>query len=329
MEKSIPKTLLVVKNRAMGDSIMTLSTLHYLKDIMPETKILYGVPKWIAPLYENVETHADEIIPLDFSSLTHWWEMKKLLGSHKIDTVLELFQSGRTAKFFKLWSRLGGPRYVAHNHHTSHGPVHDQGKIKSNIQRDLDAAWTFFGKGTQPPHFLGYPPKVKVHSNTPKDNTIILGVVATRPTKMWPLENYGKLTHLLSDQGKEIIIPLGPGDNEIENIIAPLVSENTKFIKASLDKLPLELAGCERYIGNDTGLKHICVALGIPTFTLFGPEPPTEWHPYDPILHPYYFREPLECRTKIAHYCGLHTCESMICLNEFGPKEVLKRVFNF
>ena len=323
---SIPKTLLVVKNRAMGDSVMTLATIHYLRDRLPGTKIIYGVPKWIVPLYANVQTHADEIIPLDFSSLSNTLKMKQVLKAKKIDTVLELFQSGRTSKFFKIWSFLGGPRYHFHNHHTQKGNVHDQGVIKSNIQRDLDAAWTYFGGGQFPPSFLGYAPQIKVEGIDKESNLVILGVVATRPTKMWPLENYVALTKLLEEAGKKVIIPLGPGDNEIEDYLKGKIATSASIIKAPLKELPLALAPAAQYIGNDTGLKHICVALGIPTFTLFGPEPPTEWHPYDPLLHPYYFRTPLECRTKTAHYCGLHSCESMICLNEFSPVQLMERL---
>jgi heptosyltransferase-2 len=323
VRKSIPKTLLVVKNRALGDSIMGLSSIHFLKDTLPQTRIIYGVPKWIYPLYKNVETYADEIIPLGFKDLKEWRESRKLIKSHKVDSVLELFQSGRTKKFFNLWRLMGGPRYVAHNHHTNKGPVHDQGVIKSNIQRDLDGAWSFFGHGDQPPSFLGYPPTLRV--NPKSKGHIVLGVVATRETKMWPLEYYGELTHLIKEKYPEskIIIPLGPADKAIEEELSGKISSHSEFLKVPLDELPVRLAGARHYIGNDTGLKHICVALGIPTYTLFGPEPPTEWHPYDKSLHPYYFREPLECRTRVAHYCALKSCQSMICLNEHKPLNLL------
>lgn len=329
VRKSIPKTLLVVKNRALGDSIMGLSTLHYLKDTLPETRLIYGVPKWIYPLYKNTETYADKIIPLSFKDMKEWRESRKLIKSEGVDSVLELFQSGRTKKFFKLWRLFGGPRYQAHNHHAKTGPVHDQGVIKSNIQRDLDGAWTFFGKGTQPPSFLGYSPTLKAQAQA--SGHIVLGVVATRETKMWPLEYYGELTHLLQKEYSEvkIMIPLGPGDQKIEEALKDQVSSNSEFLKVPLKELPLKLAGAKLYIGNDTGLKHICVALGVPTYTLFGPEPPTEWHPYDEKQHPFYFRTPLECRTREAHYCALKSCHSMICLNEFKPLNLLEATKDF
>lgn len=313
MHKLSPKTLLVVKNRAMGDSIIGLSCLQYLRDILPQTRIIYAVPKWIKPLYDQVDVAADEVIALDLSSmgkwLQHWRDFRRL----EIDTVFEMFQSGRTAKFFKTWQTMGGPTYVAHNHHHP-GPVHDQGVIKPNIQRDLDGAWTYFGHSNLPPSYLNYSPLIK-HTEA-KQDAVILGVVATRETKMWPLEYYKELIQLLLNKVEKVLIPLGPSDNVIEDFFKPLVSDRCQIVKEKLSTLPSKLTGAKFYVGNDTGLKHLCVALDIPTYTLFGPEPPLEWHPYDEAKHPYYFKTPLECRTRSAHYCGLSTCDSMICLNE-------------
>ena len=329
MFKLKPKTLLVVKNRAMGDSIIGLSTLQYLRDILPNTHIIYAVPSWIKPLYDDVETAADEIIELNLKTISDFPKLWTNLKQYKIDTVFELFQSGRTQKFFSLWQNLGGPQYVAHNHHHQKGPVFDQGVIKSNIQRDMDGAWTFFDDTNGKPNsYLDYAPQMKLESASKKQ--IVLGVVATRKTKMWPLVNYIELITKLLDSypDYEIIIPLGPSDQDIEKSLRSVQSPRCKIIKEPLSRLPKLLAGSKLYIGNDTGLKHICIALGIKSYTLFGPEPPLEWHPYNTKEHSYYFREPLECRTITAHYCGLSTCESMICLNTFTADDLLEKVKN-
>ena len=141
------------------------------------------------------------------------------------------------------------------------------------------------------------------------------------------MESYRDLARLIynDDPNMKIIIPLGPGDDEIEDKIYELdFPRNCHIIKEKLDALPKALAESKLYIGNDTGLKHISIALGIPTLSFFGPEPPTEWHPYSTNDHPYYYKEGLECRTRNAHYCGLSTCDSMICLSSFSPSEVFQ-----
>jgi heptosyltransferase-2 len=330
MNKLKPNTLLVVKNRAMGDSIIGLSTLQYLRDILPNTHIIYAVPSWIKPLYDNVETAADEIIEINLKTLSDFPKLWKNLKQYKIDTVFELFQSGRTQKFFKIWEKVGGPSYVAHNHHNKQGPVFDQGIIKSNIQRDIDGAWTFFDDvNEKPASYLDYAPKMTVEPLSKKQ--IVVGVVATRETKMWPIDNYIELTNKLLDTYPEyeVLIPLGPTDQNIEESLKVITNPRCKIVKESLSNLPKLLAGSKLYIGNDTGIKHICISLGVKSYTLFGPEPPLEWHPYNTEEHSYYFREPLECRTINAHYCGLDTCESMICLNTFTANDLLEKVKNY
>lgn len=318
MKTSSLTNILVVKHRAMGDAIIGLSTIQYLKQQYPEAKITYITPKWITPLFNQVKTHADSIEGIKLDSLSDWWNTYMLIHRINPDCIFEMFQSGRTKKFFKFYSAMKGIPYFAHNHHTKQGIVHDQGIIKANIQRDLDGAWTFFSKDDVPNYQNFYP---KMILNSKKRDQVIFGVVATRETKIWPLEYYARLSHLIKE---DIIIPLSNSkdDQAIKEKLIDLKIRGT-FLETSLDKLPNELAGSKLYIGNDTGLKHLAIALGIPSYTLFGPEPPLEWHPYDIKKHPYYFRENLDCRTRTAHYCGLATCPEMICLNQFQPEHLL------
>ena len=331
MSKPTPKTILVVKNRAMGDSIIGLSTIQYLRDIYPKATIIYAVPPWIKPLYNNIQCAADEIISLELSSIKNWYKQWLALKKYHIDIVFELFQSGRTHHFFNLWNFFGGPTYFAHNHHKKEGDIFDQGVIKPNIQRDLDGAWTYFKNQEEtPPSYLKYPPKMKVITSTKNRQQITLGVVATRKTKMWPLDHYKKFIQLAEKNipNYHIVIPLGPGDQWIADELSYLSLNNYSIIQEKLEQLPKILEPSDLYIGNDTGLKHICVSLDIPTYTLFGPEPPLEWHPYDESMHQYYFLTPLECRTRDAHFCGLSQCESMICLNQFRAEDLLEKVIS-
>ena len=104
---------------------------------------------------------------------------------------------------------------------------------------------------------------------------------------------------------------------------------NVQFCEVSLAQLPREIATAQLYIGNDTGIKHLSIALGLKSISFFGPEPPEEWHPYDKSEHPFFYIDPLDCRTEKAHFCGLSTCESMICLNQFTPDSVYQEFENF
>ncbi|MFZ8932966.1 MAG: glycosyltransferase family 9 protein [Bacteriovoracaceae bacterium] len=280
------KNILVFKYRALGDAVLGLSSVSYLKKQFPEAKITYGVPHWVAPLFTNIQTDADEILALDFSNAAKWCDSYKFFKNSSFDQIIELNQSGRTTKFFNILKVLKpSVNYLAHNHHKNTGTIHDQGIKKANTQRDLDACWTAFKNGPIP-HFLDYPPQMKLNSPVEKTKSIVLGVVATRDTKMWPLTHFKKLMQMLiKKMGEDIkfLIPLSQNEQdeliklELKKLNLP---DQAQFIHLPLNELPICMGQAKYYIGNDTGLKHICAALGLKTLTVFGIEDPVEWHPY-------------------------------------------------
>lgn len=328
-------TIMLVKNRALGDSIMGLSAVQYLKLLYPESNIIYAVPQWIAPLYRESMTASDSIYPLKLASFSDALKLFKDIRRLKIDHIHEMHQSGRGAKFFRGISLLLGIRYTAHNHHLSTVTgVVDQGKILPLIQRDLDGVFSFLGKGERP-SYLNFTPLISPKVKANKVPIIIMGVVATRATKMWPLEYYLELARLIAKKYPRyaVVIPLSKSseDKKIKEKLFSLgLPDNVSIIEWGLHELPSAFQSAMLYIGNDTGLKHLAVAVGLKTYTFFGPEPANEWHPYDQLAHPYFYLEGLACRTRTHHYCGLSVCDlnegNMHCLKFFEPQNVFSEI---
>jgi heptosyltransferase II len=306
---------------------MGLSTVEYVRGLFPEAEVLYGVPQWVAPVFEKVSTPAHRIVGIDLKGPRGWLRLTRQLKRERPDVVLELFQSGRTANLFGLLAPVLGFRYCFHNHHLKSGTgIIDQGVIKPVIQRDLDGAASLLTQEKRPPSYLDYPPRMEVRS-AGKGDYLILGVVATRATKYWPLENFVELSRLLQREfphlGIKIPISTSEADGAVEKTLrAKGLSDGVEIVKAGLSELPALLAGARLYVGNDTGLKHIAVATGTRTLTFFGPELPLEWHPYSAEKHPFFFLENLLCRTVTHHYCRLTECDTMLCLKEYKPRAV-------
>ena len=331
--------IMLVKNRALGDSIMGLSSVQYLKLIYPESNIVYAVPQWIAPLYNESSggsvTAADKIYPLRLSTFKDILKLFKDIKEFKIDHIHEMHQSGRGAKIFRWIAFLLRIPYTAHNHHLKNGlDVVDQGQIKPLIQRDLDGVYSFLGIGEKP-HYLDFSPVINPNVKLAQMPLIIMGVVATRKTKMWPLENYLELATLIQRNFPQykIVIPLSKSleDKKIkENLLNLGLPDNLSIVEWELSSLARAFMQAAFYIGNDTGLKHLAVAVGIKTYTFFGPEPANEWHPYDLLIHPYFYLEDLPCRTRTHHYCGLSVCDlnegNMHCLKTFKPENVFSEI---
>jgi heptosyltransferase-2 len=326
---------MLVKNRALGDSIMGLSAVSYLKQLYPKSNIIYAVPQWIAPLYSESKTKATLIYPLTLTSFSDGWRLFNDLQKMKVDHVHEMHQSGRGAKFFKWICFFLGIRYTAHNHHIkTPTKVIDQGVILPLIQRDLDGVFSFFGKEERP-NYLSFTPKITPKEKLEKARMIIMGVVATRETKMWPLHNFVELAKLIMKKYPHyaVVIPLSKSeaDKKIKESLFGLgLSDNISILEWDLCDLPTNFQQAALYIGNDTGLKHLAIAVGIKTYTFFGPEPAQEWHPYKTDDHPYFYQENLSCRTRTHHYCGLSVCDlkegNMQCLNFFSAEHIFSQI---
>jgi len=326
-----PQNILVVKNRAMGDSIIGLAAVQYLRELFPNARIIYALPCWMVPLYDKVEIAADEVMGLSLTSIGDWLRLWKTLKNKRVDLIYELFQSGRTSKFFSLYSFLMGVQYNFHNHHKNNGgKVHDQGVIKPVIQRDLDGIFSNLTDRKHYPNYLKYPPVMKVNILA-KKRKIIFGVVATRETKMWPLEYFLELAHSIDKYLPDVCIKVPISNSSLDLVLEEKLKSlgmpaNMEIVKLPLRELANFMGESILYVGNDTGLKHLAVATGVKTITFFGPEPPLEWHPYDKDIHHFFYIDQLECRTAVAHYCGLFRCDSMICLKNLIPKDVLKLI---
>jgi heptosyltransferase-2 len=301
---------------------------------MPESYICYGVPKWVAPLYDNVESPADEILPLDFSGLGGWVKSGLNIIDRDFDLIIELHQSGRSSKLMKLLSTFTSTEYFYHNHNwglNKSSPVKDQGVRKPLIQRDLDTCYSalkhYGSSNLTYPSYLDYPPKMSCSSDQAYMGAIVFGVVATREEKMWPIEYYAQLAEHLKEH--QIIIPLSPSteDQRLKSeFLSVFKGDNVDFIEVALEQLPSILMDSKLYIGNDTGLKHLCVSLGVQTFTLFGPEEPIEWHPYNYQNHPYIWVHGHDVRTKMVQLCALKQFDQSTKLSQVDPLVVLQQV---
>lgn len=314
---------------------MGLSSVQYLRVLYPQANIIYAVPQWVAPLYEQTSSAASAIYPLRINSLKDIYQLFRDLKKLKIDHIHEMQQSGRGAKIFKLLSILLRVPYTFHNHHLKHSTgVIDQGITKPILQRDLDGVYSFLGSG-EIPNFLEFTPTLKPCESISKKQRIIFGVVATRKTKMWPLNYYVELAKLIEREYPQFEVGIALSKSaadlqikkELEELNPPL---NVKIEHISLKDLPSYFAQSSFYIGNDTGQKHLAIAMGLKSFTFFGAEPVLEWHPYDYKKHPYFFIEELACRTRTAHFCALDVCDlaesNMQCLKLLSPEKIFQEI---
>ena len=215
-----------------------------------------------------------------------------------------------------------------------------KGILKPIIERDMDAVRAL---GVHVP--AGRSPKLFLQP-TERSNSLEwiqklglqspllgLGLGSSRPTKSWPIERYAALAVDWNVKEKGGVIAVAGPEEEL--LIHDFLHAVDDHLSASfqnptdraqirrqiaathqlnLRQLAALLSHCAVFAGNDSGPRHLAVAVNTPTVTLFGPEHPFEWHPYSAERHPFLFQDKLPCRKDGAPgmpaSCGLSECKA-------------------
>jgi heptosyltransferase-2 len=93
-------------------------------------------------------------------------------------------------------------------------------------------------------------------------NRVVIHAGAGQPTRTWPRERYESVAASLEKAGWRVEI----------------LDDSLVGIGQLLDKL----GTADRFIGNDSGPGHLAALLGVPTFTIFGPQLPELFAPRHP-----------------------------------------------
>ncbi|MBL0060166.1 MAG: glycosyltransferase family 9 protein [bacterium] len=124
--------------------------------------------------------------------------------------------------------------------------------------------------------------------NLTLSGTIAFFVTSRREYKRWPLERFAEVTDFIQSFDKKSIAVIG-GENERGSIeefcsLANL-SVNNVSVFTNIGEMAGFLSHCELFVGNDGGPKHLAVAVGTPTVTIFQNDPWEYWTPPNSSLH--------------------------------------------
>ena len=91
---------------------------------------------------------------------------------------------------------------------------------------------------------------------------VVIHTGAGHPVRKWPVERFNELAARLRAAGWEVV----------------MLDDSLRDLGPLLDTL----ATAGRFIGNDSGPGHLAALLGVPTFTIFGPQLPELFAPQHP-----------------------------------------------
>ena len=153
---------------------------------------------------------------------------------------------------------------------------------------------------------------------------VTLSPVSRREFNRWPLENYAKLAKILSTElDFAVVVLTGPGEEQVADDLGEMMID-AKPLVLRIDRLGLLGAIFEHadlHLGNDNGPKHIAVACGARTFTIYGPHSPISWTYPDLSRHKYIQPADIDDDCKNPD----HKCDKD-CIRKISADAVLDRL---
>lgn len=141
----------------------------------------------------------------------------------------------------------------------------------------------------------------------------------TMLTRLWPVENFIELIgRFVMDGSYRIVLIAGPDDGAV---IQPILERYRQCIDTralSFGEKASILRRCRLLVGNDSAPIHIAMAMGVPTYSLWGPTNPKRYG--DPLpSHTRLFKE-IECSPCYSDgefpECNDNRCLKAITVNE-------------
>ncbi|MCC6348023.1 MAG: glycosyltransferase family 9 protein [Candidatus Eisenbacteria bacterium] len=142
--------------------------------------------------------------------------------------------------------------------------------------------------------------------------TVGLLAAGSWPTKAWPVSHSAVLARELSAAGYEVLLLAGPGEAGVTRRLAGLAPEVRALPPCGVGPLVAVIARLRAVVGTDSGPRHVAAALGVPTFSWFGPTHPDTWNPPGDA-HGFWATD-LPCRA-----CDLTACPHWNCLPSLSP----------
>lgn len=327
-----PKNILIIQLRRIGDVLMCTPALRALRKRFPDSFIAFLTEKEsVSLLSEN--PYLNELIVWDkekYNNPFYTTEKVYELRRKSFDMVIDFFGNPRSAWacfFSGAKQRIGydlkgrGILYnikIKSNSNPTYAAQSRMDTLKvlgiENNDVSLDFILSQKAKEFAERFFAGE--RIKQ-----RDFIISVSPTSRRHFNRWYLNRYAELCDWLMDQyNTKIILVWGPGEREVVEKLSSLM-KNEPIVSAhtpTLQELGAILKRCDIHIGNDNGTKHIAVAEGLPTVTIFGPHSEISWTFPDPARHKW-VKKKVDCPDceKIKH-----NCKELTCLEEIKVSDV-------
>jgi ADP-heptose:LPS heptosyltransferase len=325
--------MLLIQSRWMGDVLLCTPAVRALRRAFPGAHLAFaseapgvdalrGNPHldellvlergWSAALRvhrEVRERHFDVIV--DFRSTASTARVAALSGAR-----LRIGWRGRGPRnlaYTHLLSRRNGEEYVARQKLRLLGPLGvDPSAADAALEIGLGPSERAHASALWERHGLG------------GEQVVALSPVSRTRHKQWGVERWAAVGDALSERGARVLLVSGPAESDqlravVDRMRLPAVWDAGA---ANVREIAAVYRLCDLWVGNDGGLRHVAVAAGVPTVTVF------RWRqtPYWSDPHPASGQVGLEEPPPMGCDLRCDSCPHLGCLGALTVERVVEAV---
>ncbi len=286
------RRVLVLRHRAAGDLLLTTPALGALRAGLPSARIEVLVSRGLGPLLGG-NSDVDRILEVDRRSIASQIARYSGLARGGYDLVLDMVSNPRSALMTALTRapvRVGYDLPGRCRAYTIRVPREPRGPDGPLVRYAPESPLDLVRAIGIAPRGLSLTLRVAPEARARMDGWIQERGLGTRPlvgclpagtwpAKTWIPDRFAETMDAVSPAA-DVIWLWGPGEEALARECRERMKEtSTLGPAAGWEDLAALIQRLALLVSNDSGPKHLAVALGIPTVTIFGPTHPGAWQP--------------------------------------------------
>ena len=261
------KKILFISLSNIGDAVMTLPTLIYLKKMYPSAKFDLICDARSVEIFQSFPSINKIYIRDKKGGISYQFRFIRKIRQTNYDLAVDLKTD------FLLWFLRAKRKIRKVNNKSLHSVEKHFISICSNLKKIPDSKIYI-------PTKLQNNIKKIFPSN--KGKTIALALGANSNHKVWPTKNYVRLLKLLKIKFANIILIGSKNEMDKAQLFKKLYTKKVYDFcgKLTLLETASVIKKSDFFIGNDSGLGHIASAVNTQSFIIFGDGEPDRYHPW-------------------------------------------------
>ena len=271
-------TVVVVRLRSLGDTVLTTPALQILRRARPDVQVAVVLDEPLVPLLEGSQD-VDQIVPLIAGA-----KLVAIQSVRRLQPELCLnLHGGSTSAWITASS---GARWRAGYGHFSKTFVYNVKipRAQEILGRVTDApvhtaehhASAMFHLGAERCEI----PPARLHAKAAEQQRepyVVFHVAAAYETKRWSDERFLASARYVKERyGLAPVMIAGPGQDHL----LAAYPDYEGLPALSIDAMKTLMSSASLFVGNDSGPAHVAAAFGVPSVVIFGSSNSAVWGPW-------------------------------------------------